>query len=67
MYVHRPRPVDRLVLPFRLRRLDALERSICVRCEAAVDALRLAWEDLAEYGISGLCPSCWDDLTAGCE
>lgn len=60
------RPVDRLhleaVIGFQFDRLEALERGVCCRCGQVPDL----WDplDLAEYGISAMCPTCWDAVAA---
>lgn len=58
-----PRPVDRLPKPEGLMftRLEAQERGVCCRCGQVPDL----WDpiDLAEYGISAMCPTCWDIVT----
>jgi len=48
---------------FGLTLEDALSKNICIRCKTPVD--NSDWEpiDIDEYLISGLCPSCYDEIS----
>jgi hypothetical protein len=57
------RPVDRidqLGIGLMFTRQDAQERGVCCKCGQVPDL----WDplDLAEYGISAMCPTCWEEV-----
>lgn len=56
------RPVDRLGLErasgFMFLRQEAQELGVCCRCGQIPDLFDPI--DLAEYGISAMCPACWE-------
>jgi len=43
----------------------ALKQGICVQCKQEALARRKSEAGKTEYGISGLCEVCWDDIVGG--
>jgi len=41
---------------------DAQTKNICIQCKAPVDSSDWEAIDLDEYHISGLCPTCFDEI-----
>jgi len=47
---------------FGITRQDAHSQNLCIRCKAPVDSSEWEAIDLDEYQISGLCPTCFDEI-----
>jgi len=51
---------------FRLTPTEAHKRLVCVRCERNIGS-KWTREDLAEWALSALCPTCWDEIMVAPE
>ncbi len=50
---------------FGMTKANAHQKGICVNCKEAVDVSVLKKADANEYKTTGLCPKCFNDITAG--
>jgi hypothetical protein len=48
---------------FGMKKSDALKYGICVACKRKVDLDVLKPIDQEEYCLSGICPSCFEEIT----
>ena len=47
---------------FGITKADAHRLQICINCRKGVDLLLWSEIDRKEYFISGICPTCWDNM-----
>jgi hypothetical protein len=62
------RPVDNLDhrnLGMQMQRIEAQEQGLCLKCAQTPDLTNPM--DAAEYGLSGLCATCWASIWADDE
>ena len=44
---------------------SAISKNICIACKSPVEPQDWGQLDIDEYNISGLCPTCFNDITTG--
>lgn len=61
---HSDMNLDRLALRlFGRTQGNALERGVCLRCGKRTNPDEMDSRDALEYGISGFCPECFNEVT----